>query len=54
MIVYYVIVGLIWRFFALKRDYGESLVYGIIRAKWHNNAVYGSLALEITRKPGGV
>ena len=42
MTVYYVILRIIWRFFGLKRDYGESLVYGIIRAKWQNNAVYGS------------
>ena len=43
MIVYYVTLGIIWRFLALKRDYRESLVYGIIRAKWPNNAVYGRL-----------
>ena len=42
MTVYYVILRIIWHFFGLKRDYGESLVYGIIRAKWQNNAVYGS------------
>ena len=36
-IVNYVTLGITWHFLALKADYGESLVYGIIRAKLPNN-----------------
>ena len=54
MTVYYVILRIIWRFFGLKRDYGESLVYGIIRAKWQNNAVYGSPDWRGRRSGGAI